>query len=75
MTFVAGHFRTEREHLFISYLCFSASPQCCPTESILRLTIEIPSKGIIQQFNVSDPYHFLLLLNLKSSEVCVFFGF
>lgn len=64
--------RTEREHRFISYLCFNASPQCCPVGSTLRFAIKIHSMGIIQRFNVSNPYHFLLLLNHNSLEVWVF---
>lgn len=72
MTFFGGRLLTEREHLFMSHLCFSASPYSCPVGSILRLVQKIPSTGIIQQFNVSDAFHFLLLLNLKSLEVWVF---
>lgn len=72
MIFCTVPFRTEREYLFISYLCFCTSPQCCPAGSTLRFAIKIPSMGIIQRFNVSDSYHFLLLLNRNSLKVWVF---
>lgn len=72
MTFGAGRFWTEREHPSVPYLCFSASPQSCPVGSTLRFAIKSPSMGITQQFNVSDAYHFLLLLNRNSLEVWVF---
>lgn len=72
MIFGTGLFRTESEHLFISYLCFYNSPQCCPAGSTPRFAIRIPRMGIIQRFNVSNPYHFLLLLNRNSLEVWVF---